>query len=60
MQSPGMQVRESLLIVAFVAFQYQSALTFIWNKFKKEVYSDLTGERGTLDGAIQGIFLRTV
>ena len=24
--------------------------------FKKEVYSDLTGERGTLMGAIQGIF----
>ena len=25
--------------------------------FKREVYSDLTGERGTLMGAIQGIFL---
>eukprot|EP00035_Acanthoeca_spectabilis_P025898 m.460385 g.460385 ORF g.460385 m.460385 type:complete len:379 (-) comp22014_c0_seq1:117-1253(-) len=25
--------------------------------FKKEVYSDLTGERGTLMGAIQGLFL---
>ena len=24
--------------------------------FKREVYSDLTGERGTLMGAIQGIF----
>jgi ketol-acid reductoisomerase len=24
--------------------------------FKKEVYSDLTGERGTLMGAIAGIF----
>ena len=24
--------------------------------FKKEVYSDLTGERGTLMGAIQGLF----
>ncbi len=24
--------------------------------FKKEVYSDLTGERGTLMGAIRGIF----
>ena len=24
--------------------------------FRKEVYSDLTGERGTLMGAIQGIF----
>src|SRR5206468_2230893 len=28
--------------------------------FKKEVYSDLTGERGTLMGAIQGIFAREV
>lgn len=25
--------------------------------FKKEVFSDLTGERGTLMGAIQGLFL---
>ena len=25
--------------------------------FKKEVYSDLTGERGTLMGAIQGLLL---
>lgn len=25
--------------------------------FQKEVYSDLTGERGTLMGAIQGLFM---
>ena len=29
---------------------------FFETNFKKEVYSDLTGERGTLMGAIQGIF----
>ena len=30
--------------------------TLFETNFKKEVYSDLTGERGTLMGAIQGIF----
>ena len=31
-------------------------MTLFETTFKREVYSDLTGERGTLMGAIQGIF----
>ena len=36
--------------------KYASLITLFETTFKREVYSDLTGERGTLMGAIQGLF----